>query len=257
MSDGQGDTAFDDRGSGAPVVLLHAFPFARDIWAGFADALAAHHRVIAVDARGFGDSPRAGAFSMDDLADEVAALLDRLDLPRATLLGQSMGGYAALAFAARHGQRLAGLVLADTRAGADSAEVLAGRAAALATIRDAGVPAYLGGSLPRLLAPGAPPALVAHLRGRAETRAARLVAGIEALRARPDRTGVLPAIRCPTLVVSGTADQVMPPAEMQRMASAIPGATFAAIDGVGHLSHVESPGGFQRVVLPFLREIRA
>ena len=114
-----------------------------------------------------------------------------------------MGGYAALAFAMRHRERLSALVLADTRAAADSAETRAARAAALATIAGAGPAAYLAACLPRLLSPNAPPALVAHLRARAETRAASLRAGIEALRDRPDRTAELGAIACPTLVVCG------------------------------------------------------
>jgi pimeloyl-ACP methyl ester carboxylesterase len=163
----------------------------------------------------------------------------------------SMGGYAALAFAARHRERLSALVLADTRAAADSAETRAARAAALAAV-DAGPTAYLAASLPRLLAPDAPPALVAHLRARAETRAASLRAGIEALRDRPDRSGELGAIACPTLVVCGTEDQVTPAAEMKQIAAAISGARFVPIAGAGHLSHVEAPGPFLHAVTSFL-----
>jgi 3-oxoadipate enol-lactonase len=258
LSRGEGGrlpVAYDDRGSGAPLVLLHPFPLARDTWAGFADALATRHRVIAVDARGFGESPPAPAgkgFSLADLADDLAALLGELGIDRATLLGMSMGGYTALAFAARHAQRLAGLILADTRAAADSPETRASREAALSTIRREGPVAYLVGSLPRLLSPGAPPALAYHLRARAELRAASLTAGIEALRDRPDRTPELGAIRCPTLVVCGESDQVTPAAEMRRMAEAIPGATFVPIADAGHLAHVEAPGAFERAVSRFL-----
>ena len=241
-SSGATPIGYDDRGTGPALVLLHPFPLARDIWAGLADALAAHRRVIAVDARGFGESPLAGPFAIADIADDLAALLDRLAIARATVLGMSMGGYAALAFAARHRERLSALVLADTRAAADSAEARAGRAAALATLADAGPAAYLAGSLPRLLSPDAPPALVAHVRARAETRAASLRAGIEALRDRPDRTAELGAIACPTLVVCGADDQVTPAAEMQQIAAAIAGARFVPIAGAGHLSHVEAPG---------------
>jgi 3-oxoadipate enol-lactonase len=248
------ELGYDDRGTGAPVVLLHSFPFTSLIWAGFTEVAAAHRRVLAVDAPGFGATPAppAGRFSMDELADGVAALMDRLGIARATLVGQSMGGYAALAFAARHAERLEGLVLTDTRAAADGAEARAGRAAAIAAIRGVGVQAYLAASLPRQLVPGAPPARVAHLRARAETRPASLITALEALRDRPDRTDLLGAIRCPTLVVCGDGDQISPPAEMRQIAAAIPGATFAAVAEAGHLSHVESPGGFERAVLPFL-----
>jgi 3-oxoadipate enol-lactonase len=251
-SSGATPIGYDDRGTGPATVLLHPFPLTRTAWAGLADALAARRRVIAVDARGFGDSPLAGPFSIADLADDVAALLDRLAVPRAMILGMSMGGYAALAFAARHRDRLSGLVLADTRAAADSAEARAGRATALATLAEAGPAAYLAASLPRLLSPQAPPALVAHLRARAETRATTLRAGIEALRDRPDRSGELGAIACPTLVVCGTADQVTPATEMQQIAAAIAGARFVPLAGAGHLSHVEAPGPFLHAVTSFL-----
>jgi pimeloyl-ACP methyl ester carboxylesterase len=243
---------YDDRGTGPATVLLHPFPFSRSVWVGVADALAAHRRVITVDARGFGASAHTGPFAITDIADDLAALLDRLGVARATVLGMSMGGYAALAFAARHRERLSALVLADTRAAADSAETRASRAAALATIADAGPTAYLAAFLPRLLSPHAPPARVAHIRARAETRAASLRAGIEALRDRPDRSGELGAIACPTLVVCGTDDQVTPAAEMQQIAAAISGARFVPIAEAGHLSHIEAPGAFLQAVTSFL-----
>jgi 3-oxoadipate enol-lactonase len=243
---------FDDRGSGPPVVLLHPFPFARRIWAGVGDALAARRRVITVDSRGFGESPLAGAASIADLADDVASLLDELRIDRAAVLGMSMGGYGALAFAARHPARLAALVLCDTRADADPPAMRAARNGAIARIRDQGVDAYLPGSIPRLLSPDAPPALCAHLLARAETRGASLIAGIEALRDRPDRTQDLAGIRCPTLVVRGAGDQVSPAEEMQKLSDGIAGARFVTLPGAGHLSHIEAPGPFLEAVGEFL-----
>ena len=225
------------------------------MWAGLADELAAHRRVITVDARGFGGAPLAAHAALTDMADDLAALLDRLNIARATLLGMSMGGYTALAFAARHPKRLSALILADTRAAADSAETRAGRAAAIEVIHRAGPETYLASSLPRLLSPAAPPALAAHLRARAETRAASLVAGIEALRDRPDRSDELAAIACPVLVMCGRGDQVTPPAEMQQMAAAIPRARFASVAEAGHIAHVEAPGAFVRALAPFLSEL--
>jgi len=251
-SSGATRVGYDDRGAGPALVLLHPFPFSRTVWAGIADALAVHRRVIAVDARGFGESPQTGPFAIADIADDVAGLLDRLAIGRATVLGMSMGGYAALAFATRHRDRLSALVLADTRAAADSAETRAARTGALATIADVGAPAYLAASLPRLLSPKAPPALVAHLHARAETRAASLRAGVEALRDRPDRTAELGAIACPTLVVCGEDDQVTPAAEMKQIAAAISGARFVPIANAGHLSHIEAPGPFLHAVTAFV-----
>jgi pimeloyl-ACP methyl ester carboxylesterase len=252
QSRGRLPVGYEDRGRGHPVVLLHPFPVDRRTWAKLADVLAARYRVITVDARGFGESPLRAPFSIADLADDVAALLAELGIERATLLGMSMGGYAALAFAARHPARLGALILADTRAAADSDEARAGRAAAVDTIRTAGPDAYLTASLPKLLAPGAPAGLVAQLRAQAETRPESMLAGIAALRDRPDRTGELGAIRCPTLVVCGEADQIVPVSEMRAMADAIVGATFASIPGAGHLAHLEAPADFERIVSAFL-----
>jgi pimeloyl-ACP methyl ester carboxylesterase len=251
-SEGSRPVGYDDRGSGAAVVLLHPFPLARDTWNGLGAELATRRRVIAVDARGFGETPLAGPWSIADLADDLAALLTALGVARATVLGMSMGGYAALAFADRHRDRLAGLVLADTRAAADSADTRAARAAAIALIGREGPEAYLKASLAPLLAPDAPAAPLAEVRARAETRAPSLIAGLEALRDRPDRTGELPSIACPTLVVCGELDQVIPADEMRWMADAIPGARFATIAGAGHLAHVEAPRAFARVVTAFL-----
>jgi pimeloyl-ACP methyl ester carboxylesterase len=144
------------------------------------------------------------------------------------------------------------LILANTRATADTPETRAGRATALATIRDAGPEAYLVSSLPRLLSPAAPAALATHARARAESRARSLIAGVEALRDRPDRSGELAAIRCPTLVIAGQHDQVTPAAEMRGMAAAIPGATFVELPEAGHISHLEAPGLFESAVSTFL-----
>src|SRR5712691_834340 len=110
---GEREITYDHAGAGAPVVLLHPFPFNRRYWAssvGMTAALASPtRRVITVDAPGFGESGAATAFTIADWADDVAALLDALGLATAAVVGLSMGGYAALAMAARHRARLAAL----------------------------------------------------------------------------------------------------------------------------------------------------
>jgi 3-oxoadipate enol-lactonase len=255
---GDREIGYDDRGRGAPVVLLHPFPFTRASWDELATAMEGRFRVLSVDARGFGESAlraRGGSsapYAISDLADDLAALLDALELPRAALLGMSMGGYTALAFAARHGARLTALVLADTRAAADSPDARAGREVALATIHGRGADAYLDSSLARLVSPGATPATHASVRARAAGQADSLVAAVEALRDRPDRTAELGAIACPTLVVCGAADQVIPAAEMRRMSDVVPGARYVELAGAGHLSHLEAPEAFTTAVSSFL-----
>jgi 3-oxoadipate enol-lactonase len=255
------ELGYDDRGRGAAVVLLHPFPFARDVWDGVAEALAARFRVLTVDARGFGESSlraiagSSAPYTIEDLGDDLADLLEALELPRAAVVGMSMGGYTALAFAARHAARLWALVLCDTRAAADTPDARAGREVALATLHGRGAAAYLDSSLARMLSPGAAPALHARVRASAQERADSLVAGLEALRDRPDRTAELPAIACPTLVVCGAADQVTPTAEMRRMSEAIPRARYVELAGAGHLAHLEAPEAFAAAVGSFLGDL--
>jgi 3-oxoadipate enol-lactonase len=253
LSRGERVVGYEERGAGSPVVLLPPFPFSRAIWSGLTEVLAVGHRVVTVDGRGFGESPLGGSgYLIADLADDLAALLSELGIDRAAVLGMSMGGYTALAFAIRHPARLSALVLADTRAAADSDETRRARDGAIARIRTTGAGPYLDGSLARLLSPAASPALVTFLRARAETRVPSLIAGIEALRDRPDRSEELGAIRCPTLAIRGSDDQVTPAGDMQQMVGAIGGATFVTIQGAGHLSHLEAPGAFEAALTPFL-----
>ncbi|MDB4979612.1 MAG: alpha/beta hydrolase fold, partial [Myxococcales bacterium] len=122
--------------------------------------------------------------------------------------------------------------------------------------------AYLDGSLGRLVSPGAAPSVHAAVRARAETRAESLVAGVEALRDRPDRTDELAAIACPTLCLCGAEDLVTPPAEMRRMAAAIGrrdgaagGARYVELAGAGHLAHLEAPAPFTAAVSSFLSDV--
>jgi pimeloyl-ACP methyl ester carboxylesterase len=250
------EIGYEDRGQGPAVVLLHPFPFDRQVWDDLVSALAATWRVIAVDTRNFGESA-PGPFSIADIADDVGGLMDALGVARATVLGMSMGGYAALAFAARHAARLEALILADTRAAADTPDARAKRDEAIALCHSAGGAAYLDGFLPRLLAPDAPAPLLAAVRARAEERGPRLVAGLEALRDRPDRTAELGGIACRTLVICGERDQVVPVAEMEGIARAIAGARFVPIQAAGHLAHLEAPTEFIRTVSAFLNEAGA
>ena len=238
------------------MVLLPPFPFDRTVWsANILAILEAGHRAIAVDYPGFGDSPpiSPALFSIAAIADATAALLDRLGLAQATLMGLSMGGYVALAFAHRHPGRLRALILADTRAAADSDAARQGRAQALDTLATRGVDAYLAGAVPKQLAPDASAELVKAVTRLAVKRPAALTTAVAALRDRPDRTAEAPRIACPTLVLVGAADQITPAPEMRALAQAIPGARFVELANAGHLSNVEATKPFNQSVADFLR----
>jgi 3-oxoadipate enol-lactonase len=245
--------AFDGAaGQGVPLVLLHPFPFDRRYFAEAARRLSGRARVVVPDLRGFGESDLGGPFSIAELADDVAHLLDHLGLARAVVAGVSMGGYVALAFAARHPQRAGGLVLCDTKAGPDTPEARAGRDQAIALVRAQGVAAYVDGQLPRLLSPGASAELRAEARALAAQKPDAVIAALEAMRERPDRRPELGAIRCPTLVVVGAEDVLTPPAEAVAMTTAITNAVLIELPGVGHLASLEAPVPFTQAVAGFV-----
>jgi pimeloyl-ACP methyl ester carboxylesterase len=239
-------------GQGVPLVLLHPFPFDGRFFAETARRLAGRARTVVPDLRGFGESDLGGPFSIAELADDVAHLLDHLGLDRAVIGGVSMGGYVALAFAARHPGRLLGLVLADTKAGPDTPEARAARDEAMTLVRVQGVPAYVDKQLPRLLSPGASAELHALARGLAAQEPEAVMAGLAALRDRPDRRHELAGIRCPTLVVVGAEDVLTPPAEAAAMTTAIANAVLIELPGVGHLASLEAPVPFAQAVAGFV-----
>lgn len=239
------------------MLLLPPFPFDRRVFSPTVPALiGAGWRVLSVDYPGFGEAaapPPDASPTIGDVAMAARGLLDTLDIARAVVAGVSMGGYVALALARSDADRLDGLILSDTKATPDTPEARAAREQALRTIADAGPSSYLDGSLPKLVAPAAAAATHTLVRSLAGTHPDALAWALRALRDRPDRSGELAAIRCPTLVVRGADDQITPDAEMRRMAAAIPGARFVEIAGSGHLPNLETPRAFNAAVLEFLR----
>ncbi len=250
--------AYDDRGSGQPLLLVHGYPLSRRMWAPQVAGLAATARVLAIDLPGHGDSSIGDQpVSMDSFADACAGLLDALGIQEPVVLGGlSMGGYVTFAFWRRHPQRVAGLILAATRAGADSPEARAGRETAMGTARRAGVEAVVDSMLPKLLAPGGletRPGLAAEVRGiMTGTPLAAMLGDLMALRDRTDSTTTLATITVPTLVVHGESDQLIPMAEAERTAGTIPGAELVRIDQAGHLPNLEQPEAFNTALGAFL-----
>ncbi len=251
----------DDVGAGLPVVLLHAFPLARTLWKPQLEDLQDQYRIIAPDFRGFGGTSAALAnVTVDQLADDIANLLGALKITRpAVLAGLSMGGYVALAFARRHADRLAGLVLADTRAEADSAEARENRNKMIAFARTHSAAEVVEQMLPRLLGHETQthhPEIADTVRQiAAQQPQGGIVAALQALRDRPDATPGLSAIRVPTLVVVGDEDILTPPSAAEAMVAAIPNCRYAKIAAAGHLSSLEQPEMFNAVVGSFLSSL--
>ncbi len=253
--------SYDEGGTGPAVVLLHAFPLSRSMWAPQMEALRDHYRVIAPDLRGFGgskdfDEPPA----LDQVADDVAGLLDELKVgERIVLGGLSMGGYAALAFARRHPGRLRGLILADTKAEADDAEGKANRERLIAFAAEHTGRDVLEQMLAKLVAPetmAQHAEVVERIRHiAADQTPAAIIGALKAMRDRPDSGPSLSALAVPTLVVVGEKDVLTPPAAAESLAARIRGAKLVRIEGAGHLSNLEKPELFNAAVRSFLAEL--
>jgi pimeloyl-ACP methyl ester carboxylesterase len=241
-------------GGGEPVLLLHAFPLSGAQWEPQIGALAERHTLLVPDLPGFGGSPApAEPYTLDDVADSLAATLDRYRMERVAVCGLSMGGYVALAMLRRHPARLAKLVLADTRATADTEQARAGREENARLAETSGSAAIADKMLPTLLSPAAPPALAAHLRALIIASPPRGIAlALRAMAQRPDSSDLLPTISAPTLVIVGADDALTPPDEARRMQAAIPGSQLTVIPGAGHIANMEQPEAFSQALAGFL-----
>jgi 3-oxoadipate enol-lactonase len=253
---GGATVGYDDAGTGPPLVLLHAFPLDRAMWRAQLADLADSARVIAPDLPGFGESSPASPFTVDGVADVVAAFVRALGLPKVALCGLSMGGYVALAFARKYPEKLSALVLADTRAGIDDTNTRAGRDKAIELVKAQGTAALFAGMLPKVLsehthATNAP--LVERLKRIAARQKPEVVASaLAALRDRPDANPGLKDIAVPALVLVGEFDAVTPPLAAANLSAQIRGSALVHVPRAGHLSNAENAEAFTAAVREFL-----
>jgi 3-oxoadipate enol-lactonase len=223
-------------------------------------ALSGRYRVLTLDLRGHGESEAPlWRYTMDLFAEDVKGLLDHLGISRAVLCGLSMGGYVLFAFYRKYPERATGLVLADTRAGTDTADGKAARYAMAQKAYGEGTGTVEAAMLPRLLSPATVrerSELVDEVRSMIRSTPLNGIAGdLMAMTDRDDALPLLPRIACPTLVIVGEQDQATPPDEARTMAEQIPGARLEIIPGAGHLANVEQPERFNKALLKFLEEV--
>ena len=255
------DLAFVDQGLGRPVVLVHGFPLDHTMWNAQIDALSENYRVIVPDLRGFGQSGvTGGTVTMQQFADDLAGLLDAVEAEAPVVLcGLSMGGYVALQFWQRHGSRLAGLILCDTRAVTDSPDVATARLEMAQRVVREGPAPLVDGMMPKLFGPSTAedrPELVDSLRHvMINTAPKGIAAAARGMARRPDMVAGLAEIDCPTLVFAGEHDAISTRDEMREIARAIPRARFVEIAGSGHMSPMERPAEVNAAILEFLAQV--
>jgi pimeloyl-ACP methyl ester carboxylesterase len=244
-----------------PVVLLHAFPLSSAMWAAQRDALADGYRVLTPDQRGFGGRPLGEESpSLDVVADDLAGLLDAEGLDRVVLGGLSMGGYVAMAFLRRFADRVAALVLADTKASADPEPARDNRERIARTV--------LVERSPRVLLDDVVPALVGETTARSRPDVLRRVRAMaaaappeavawaqRAMAARAEEFDTLRATVVPALVVVGAEDRLTTVDDARAMAEALPAGRLLTVPRAGHLTAMEDPAEFTAILRGFLAEV--
>lgn len=250
--------AYEDRGTGEVLVLLHGFCGSSAYWDRILPLLSSSYRLIIPDLRGHGASSSPnGAYTIEQMADDVVGLMEYLNVPQYTLLGHSMGGYIALSIAQRYSSRLKGYGLVHSTAYPDSEEAKEKRLKAVSTIQSSGITDFIDGLIPGLFAPN-------HVESMKEAVTAAMQIGYRtppqgacgaalAMRERVDRRDVMTALPIPVLLVAGEHDQVVP---LERTFTADGPHVFkSVIKGAGHMSMYEAPEQLASVIIDFLREI--
>lgn len=252
------EMSWREAGAGEALVLMHGFPFDSRMWEPQLGHLPDGWRGIAPDLRGFGDSAGTAeeAYSMDMLADDVAALLSHLGIRHAVVCGLSMGGYVAFALHRRHPALVRALVLADTRAGADSADARKNRLETAERVRREGRGPIVDSMLPKLLSDetrAQRPEVGVRVKSMMEaTTPETMIRASLGMAGRPSAEPQLRDINVPVLVVVGAEDVITDRGEAQLLTRAIRGAQIEVIQGAGHVSNMECPDVFNQALHRFL-----
>lgn len=254
--------AYDDLGEGPPVVLIHGFPLCRAMWQPQVEALvAAGYRAVTPDLRGFGHSRVTEVgYGMDQLADDVAALIDRLGIKRAAVGGMSMGGYVLHALLERHREKVSSAIFIVTRSVADATEAKIKRTELADKVKKGDKSAPAGVFEPILFAGSTfkeRPDLVRKVRKwMLNTAPETLVGCLTGMRDRKDYLALLPHIDIPALVIGAELDMVIPPDNAVETARGLPDARLVIIPQAGHMANMEAPAAFNAALLSFLGEVR-
>lgn len=255
-------------------MLLHAFPVDARMWDGVRGHLEEQVRLITPDQRGMGESPLDGspAWSLADpesaeanvppdldlVAADVVALLDRLELSRVVLGGCSMGGYVAMGVLRRAPERVAGLLLVDTKAVADDEQQRANRLSVAERVEREGV-SWLAETNPQSVLGRTTlqqrPEAVDRMRELINAQSPEGIAWAQrAMAGRPDSTGTLRSFSGPALVVAGEEDPLTPPQAARQLAELLEEGEQVSVPRVGHLPPLEDPEAFVAAIRPWLQQ---
>jgi 3-oxoadipate enol-lactonase len=230
--------AYSHHGEGIPLVLIHGYPLDHSIWNQVVPQLEGEFELILPDLRGFGISTTTmAASSITNMADDLAGLLDHLELEKAALAGHSMGGYVALAFARKHPQRITGLGLVSSQALADTPERRQGRYKTAEDVGEKGVGVVADGMAPKLSADRGIQEFARGLISRQNPNG--VISALRAMAEREDATSILGSIS-PLVLVHGNADELIPVERAREIRDLVPSAKLFELPDVGHLPMMEA-----------------
>lgn len=232
--------AYERRGTGAPLVLLHGYPLDHHLWEDVASLLVDTFDLIIPDLRGFGESSTVDSFyTMEDIASDIAALLDHLEIQKAAIVGHSMGGYVALAFARLYPERVSGLGLVSSHVLADAPDRKEGRYKSAAEVADKGIGSVVAAMTPKFTSN---PELQQFARESMERQQpAAYIGALKAMAERVDSTPLFSSLQIPVVLVHGDADQLIPIDRAREVKAALPNAYLVEINGAGHMPMMEDP----------------
>jgi 3-oxoadipate enol-lactonase len=252
---------YEERGKGIPLIFIHGYPLNKTLWEPQFDALSDVARVIAPDLRGHGGSdPVPGIYTMRLMAEDIKELIDNLKIEQPVILcGLSMGGYICFEFMRNYPHKLKGMILAATRATADSIEAKVSREEAAATAQERGSEAIANMLLPKMLAPVTyekRPDVVERARNLMVNISTQAIVGdLMGMKNREDSTPFLKDINTPVLILHGGDDQIIPRAEVDLMKNEFKAAKLEILPEAGHLLNIEQPDLFNQAVRKFIQSI--
>lgn len=233
------DLAYERRGKGTPLVLLHGFPLDHHTWDFVSPLLEGTFDLILPDLRGFGESSTVDSqYTLDDFASDIVGLLDHLGIQKAAIAGHSMGGYLALAFTKLYPERVSGLGLVSTQTLADPPDRKEGRYKSAAEVSEKGISGVVEAMKPKFSPSEEYQNAVTAIMQRQQPSA--FIGALKAMAERMDTSSMLANLNVPVVVVHGDADSLVAVDRAREMKSAVPSAHFVELKGVGHLPMMEA-----------------
>lgn len=230
--------AYTRRGKGTPLMLVHGFPLDSSSWNEIAPLLENVFDIILPDLRGFGQSTTIeSSYTISDMADDLAGLLDHLGIEKTAMAGHSMGGYVALAFAKKYPDRVSGLGLVSSQAAGDPPERKEGRYKTAADVAEKGIGVVVEAMTPKL---SADVRVQAFVRGMIEKQSKVAVIGaLKAMAEREDSMSILSSFNFPFVLIHGDSDALIPIDRSKEIKTAMPSAQYVELIGAGHMPMME------------------